>query len=184
MFRWRNRQLCWMRWCRDSFRGWCRDSFRDWCRDSFRDSCRDSFQGWCRGWCCCHHYLQAGERHRHYRHWTAVGLRRRCCLVGLSAGWCCPVAGLWLFVLLRCWFVVVAAVVALRGGRDRFGDDRCLRVGRAVVAAAATAGGQRGKDCAGKEQFCGFHVVYLEVYWLGCVIAARIFRSCLLQMRA
>jgi len=57
---------------------------------------------------------------------------------------------------------------------------------RAALAAftAATAGGQRGKDCAGKEQFCGFHVVYLEVYWLGCVIAARIFRSCLLQMRA
>ena len=152
MFRWRNRQLCWMRWCRDSFRGWCRDSFRGWCRGSFQGWCRDSFRG--------------------------------CCLVGLAAGWCCPVAGLWLFVLLRCGFVVVAAVVALRGGRNGFGGDRCLRVGRAIVTAAATAGGQRGKDCAGKEQFCGFYVVYLEVYWLGCVIAARIFRSCLLQMRA
>ena len=131
MFRWRNRQLCWMRWCRDSFRGWCRDSFRgwcrdsfrDWCRDSFRDSCRDSFQGWCRdsfqgwcrGWCCCHHYLQAGERHRHYRHWTAVGLLRRCCLVGLSAGWCCPVAG----------FVAVRPVAV----RVRCGCRRCCLTG-------------------------------------------------------
>ena len=155
MFRWRNRQLCWMRWCRDSFRGWCR------------------------GWCCCHHYLQAGERHRHYPHWTAV-----VALWGCRLGGVVRLRVLWLFVLLRCGFVVVAAVVALRGGRNGFGGDRCLRVGRAIVTAAATAGGQRGKDCAGKEQFCGFHVVYLEVYWLGCVIAACIFRSCLLQMRA
>ena len=176
MFRWRNRQLCWMRWCRDSF--------RDWCRDSFRDSCRDSFQGWSRGWCCCHHYLQAGNGTAI----TAIG--RRWGYSAVVALWGCRLGGvvrlrvLWLFVLLRCGFVVVAAVVALRGGRNGFGGDRCLRVGRAIVTAAATAGGQRGKDCAGKEQFCGFHVVYLEVYWLGCVIAARIFRSCLLQMRA
>lgn len=119
---------------------------------------------------------------------TAIG--RRWGYSAVVALWGCRLGGvvrlrvLWLFVLLRCGFVVVAAVVALRGGWNGFGGDRCLRVGRAIVTAAATAGGQRGKDCAGKEQFCGFHVVYLEVYWLGCVIAARIFRSCLLQMRA
>ena len=100
---------------------------------------------------------------------TAIG--RRWGYSAVVALWGCRLGGvvrlrgLWLFVLLRCGFVVVAAVVALRGGRNGFGDDRCLRVGRAVIAAAATAGGQRGKDCAGKEQFCGFHVVYLEVYW-------------------
>ena len=100
---------------------------------------------------CCRHY-SAGWC---YLHWTVAGLRRHCCLVGLAAGWCCPVVD---FVTVR-----AAAVVVWWGGRNGFGNGRCLRICRGVVAAAATAGSQCGEDCAGKEQFCGFHVVYLEV---------------------
>ena len=100
---------------------------------------------------------------------TAIGRwRGDTAVVALRRGWLGGVVRLWvlwLFVLLwRRFALRGTAVVVLLCGLFCFGNSRGLRVGRGVVAATATAGGQCGQYCAGEEKFCGFHVVYLDVY--------------------